>query len=376
MSETWHRLLKRQIKKFFGGEEKIPPSILPFIGDINESYIEADRERRLLERIQDNNAIEINRFKEKQRELSLLEARLSMFDSFARFVPRQFLQFLGKAVPVESSTEIIFSLDSDGRVLTINDASRSLLGKRASEVLGVRLEELIYRPEEVRQKLMRDRIIKVMESKKRLVFAETFVYHNEPRDLHVSLECIDSDEGKMIFGRAWSLADNALVLAVRDEVRRFMIGNYVRVAEQLTIAITANLTRYCDDDVASSLRTGVRELMINAIEHGNLNITFDEKTRTTADSTFQNLVTDRQNDPRYANRKVHVYYSLSPQRVVFRIRDDGDGFDHKHQRASGPAAITLFHGRGIAIAESFYHSVRYNAKGNEVILTYNFRESV
>ena len=97
-----HRLLKRQIKKFFGSIDKVPPELKDFIDDINEAYNESDSEKKLLERVQERNAFEINTFKQKEKELALLESKLKMLDSFSRFVPRQFLNFLGR----ESITDV------------------------------------------------------------------------------------------------------------------------------------------------------------------------------------------------------------------------------------------------------------------------------
>jgi len=68
-----HRLLQRQIRKFFAeGSSGLPDNIQKFVQDINETYLEYERERRLLERVQEVNAREINVFREKEKDLALM----------------------------------------------------------------------------------------------------------------------------------------------------------------------------------------------------------------------------------------------------------------------------------------------------------------
>ncbi len=92
-----HKLLKRQIKNILKKmPEEIDGDLSPFIDDINEAYEEFDRELGLLERIQSNNAEEINKFKECEKDIAVLTNKANMLDSFSRFVPKQFLKFLNK----------------------------------------------------------------------------------------------------------------------------------------------------------------------------------------------------------------------------------------------------------------------------------------
>ncbi len=44
-----HRLLEKQIKKYFGGEASIPPQLRPLIEAVNEAYAQADKDRLMLE---------------------------------------------------------------------------------------------------------------------------------------------------------------------------------------------------------------------------------------------------------------------------------------------------------------------------------------
>ncbi len=121
------------------------------------------------------------------------------------------------------------------------------------------------------------------------------------------------------------------------------------------------------------------ELLINAIEHGNCRITFEEKTKFLAHTPdILELVREKNEDPAIRARKVHVTYRITPQKSSFRIRDEGDGFDWRSRlqearnesldaESSGehPGAHR-YHGRGLLVADYYLEKLSYNDKGNEV----------
>jgi two-component system NtrC family sensor kinase len=47
---TYHKLLARQLRRFFGGVEVLPPELKPFLEAVNDAYQAADEDRRLIER--------------------------------------------------------------------------------------------------------------------------------------------------------------------------------------------------------------------------------------------------------------------------------------------------------------------------------------
>jgi two-component system NtrC family sensor kinase len=47
---TYHKLLERQLRRFFGGVERLPPDLKPFLAAVNDAYVAADEDRLLIER--------------------------------------------------------------------------------------------------------------------------------------------------------------------------------------------------------------------------------------------------------------------------------------------------------------------------------------
>jgi anti-sigma regulatory factor (Ser/Thr protein kinase) len=115
---------------------------------------------------------------------------------------------------------------------------------------------------------------------------------------------------------------------------------------------------------------------LNSVEHGNLGITFEEKTESLANDEYFQVLIDRQKDPKNIAKKISIEYSLHSDRVEFRITDAGDGFDHVKMLNRSKNDISLVpvgHGRGIMMAREFFDKIQFNEKGNSVYLVKFFK---
>jgi len=116
---------------------------------------------------------------------------------------------------------------------------------------------------------------------------------------------------------------------------------------------------------------GLVEILTNAIEHGNLGISYEEKREALRSSVFYDLARERSTQAPWRDRLVRIRSLVDPTEglVRFRVEDEGDGFDWRnlpdpfHQTNIGAR-----HGRGILMASHAFQSLRYNEKGNVVTL--------
>ncbi|GIX47042.1 MAG: hypothetical protein KatS3mg131_1253 [Candidatus Tectimicrobiota bacterium] len=133
--------------------------------------------------------------------------------------------------------------------------------------------------------------------------------------------------------------------------------------------VVAALDGYASPAERQAIRLSLREMLMNAIEHGNLAIGYARKREALAAGTFDELVEHRRRQPPYATRKVTLTYRISPSQAVFTVRDEGNGFDWKALLGkSTPPVPETPHGRGILIAQALMDACHYNNKGNAVTL--------
>ena len=112
------------------------------------------------------------------------------------------------------------------------------------------------------------------------------------------------------------------------------------------------------------------EALANAVEHGNLEIDFDDKTKALAtDGTISRIIDRRRVDPRFRTRKVRVDASYGRTKAVWTVVDEGQGFAHKTIEETRRLGDTsALHGRGILLMKHYMTEVIWNEAGNKVRL--------
>jgi CheY-like chemotaxis protein len=116
----------------------------------------------------------------------------------------------------------------------------------------------------------------------------------------------------------------------------------------------------------------ISELITNAVEHGNLAITYDEKTKLVEDGALLSEVERRLALPEFASRNVELSLSKSPDKLIVTIEDQGKGFDYKKYLDFDETRVFDNHGRGIAMSRSAL-GLEYVGAGNKVIVTVPFK---
>jgi anti-sigma regulatory factor (Ser/Thr protein kinase) len=115
----------------------------------------------------------------------------------------------------------------------------------------------------------------------------------------------------------------------------------------------------------------LEEMLVNAIEHGNCGITYEEKTHGMAEyKSVVDIIAEKCKQPEIREKKVEFSWDISVDKTTFTIRDEGNGFDVK--KALNLVAnqdMLSSHGRGILLSSKIFSTIRYNSKGNCVALT-------
>jgi len=112
---------------------------------------------------------------------------------------------------------------------------------------------------------------------------------------------------------------------------------------------------------------GLTELMLNAVEHGNLGITYEEKTRLIATNSLDAEVQRRLVHPDYGGRRARLNIDKDDEAVHFTIRDEGSGFDWAPYIEMSPARAFDTHGRGIAMSKLLsFDRLEFQGSGNVV----------
>ncbi|MBF0448564.1 MAG: response regulator [Magnetococcales bacterium] len=122
-----------------------------------------------------------------------------------------------------------------------------------------------------------------------------------------------------------------------------------------------------------TLLMGLVELLYNAIEHGNLGITYKEKSILLEQGEFQQEIKKRLHNPRYKKRRASLTFTRKKDKFHFFIQDEGAGFNWHQYLEINPARVFHLHGRGIAMCnKTVFQRLEYQGRGNEVLAVYPF----
>jgi anti-sigma regulatory factor (Ser/Thr protein kinase) len=182
------------------------------------------------------------------------------------------------------------------------------------------------------------------------------------------------------------LIQNRQILFQRD-IQAYLLdtisGSFVMDNDPSNIRTYANLVtnflynlNYVDTDRKERLHVALFEMLMNAVEHGNCRISYEEKTDWLNEhGDILPLIRQKCRVPEIRNRKVFLSYRINPQRSVFTIRDEGDGFNWQDRLDESPQKPNFsMHGHGIKMVRHYVDDLSYNETGNEVAFTLNHQQ--
>lgn len=125
------------------------------------------------------------------------------------------------------------------------------------------------------------------------------------------------------------------------------------------------LSNACPDP--ARVATGLAELLVNAVEHGNLGIGYHGKSGLTESNTWMAEVKRRLELPENRNKEAEVSFERLQGEIRIVIQDCGEGFDWRRYLELDSARAFDDHGRGIAMARLVsFDRLDYNLRGNIV----------
>jgi len=149
----------------------------------------------------------------------------------------------------------------------------------------------------------------------------------------------------------------------------YVLENDRSLIPPLVVRLQENMAclRLFDENQRMRVGMALREALMNAMEHGNLEVSSELRERDD-DSYFQLAEVRRRQAP-YADRRVYVRCRESREGVAYTIRDEGPGFDPSRlPDPTDPANLEKASGRGLLLIRSFMDEAEHNAAGNEITL--------
>lgn len=116
------------------------------------------------------------------------------------------------------------------------------------------------------------------------------------------------------------------------------------------------------------------EILVNAVEHGNLGIGYDTKSTLMAENRLEEEIQARLAAPENKNKVVCVRFQKEAKIVSIIINDEGKGFAWEKYLEFDPLRLTDMNGRGIATATLMGLSIEYRDNGSTAVCSYKIAE--
>ncbi len=163
----------------------------------------------------------------------------------------------------------------------------------------------------------------------------------------------ESLPGKLI-NRTFSLEFKSIFTKIPKIVDKIMVESAVDI----------------DNSEKVNIELGLVELITNAVEHGNLGISYIEKQKALDAGNLSELFDERVHNEKYKNRKIKVDFFADREKYRWTITDEGEGFDWKSiPDPTDQKHILELNGRGIFISKFLFDKIEYSGKGNIVTAT-------
>lgn len=126
------------------------------------------------------------------------------------------------------------------------------------------------------------------------------------------------------------------------------------------------------EDETMGIRLGLDEIIINAIEHGNLEISYVEKSEAIKKNQLEKLYANRLSNAEIANKRVTITFDMHENYCEWTVKDEGKGFSP--ELIPNPIlseTVDSLHGRGIFITRFQFDEMEYSENGTKVRLRKN-----
>lgn len=120
-----------------------------------------------------------------------------------------------------------------------------------------------------------------------------------------------------------------------------------------------------------NIKMGLFEILVNAIEHGNLGITSEQKEYLLSSSKWEDEFRILIQSPLARQTFITVEITLEKNQLSITVEDQGNGFDVSRvsEKLENAQPSTSLSGRGIIMTKYYFDRVVYNNKGNSVTIT-------
>ncbi|WP_295163371.1 ATP-binding protein [uncultured Brachyspira sp.] len=152
-------------------------------------------------------------------------------------------------------------------------------------------------------------------------------------------------------------------------MKKYILENNLEDITSLIENILLEIRNYIPNDEKDLFSAALYEVIMNAIEHGNLNILYETKKEWLKKNIYHLKLNELLKTEKAKNTHVELYLNIEDGNITIIVKDQGIGFKPKQQtKIINEDGFARESGRGIMMIKSYFDEVKFNRKGNIITL--------
>lgn len=153
-------------------------------------------------------------------------------------------------------------------------------------------------------------------------------------------------------------------------MKKYLLENKLEDITPLIEDLSIEVKKYIPNDELDLFAAALYEVIMNAIEHGNLNILYETKKEWLKKNIYHKKLKELLKTDKALNTHVDITLQIDEDNITIIVKDQGLGFKPKQEaKKINNDGFARESGRGIMMIKSYFDDVKFNKKGNVITLT-------
>lgn len=153
-------------------------------------------------------------------------------------------------------------------------------------------------------------------------------------------------------------------------MKEYILENRLEDITPIIENICHEIKKHIKNDEIDLFAAALYEVIMNAIEHGNLNILYEMKKEWLKKNIYNKKLKELLKTDRAKQTHVEISLEIAKNEIIINVKDQGSGFKPKKEmKKISNEGFARENGRGMMMVKSYFDEVKYNKKGNSVTLT-------
>ncbi|WP_304332559.1 ATP-binding protein [Brachyspira innocens] len=152
-------------------------------------------------------------------------------------------------------------------------------------------------------------------------------------------------------------------------MKKYILENKLEDITPLIEEICLEVKKYIGNNELDLFASALYEVIMNAIEHGNLNILYETKKEWLKKNIYNKKLKELLKTDKAKNTHVEIVLKIEDDNITINVKDQGLGFKPKQEaKKINNDGFARESGRGMMMIKSYFDEVKFNKKANSITL--------